>query len=536
VKLFALIAASALVGCQCKKETPAVVMVPVPVATAPLTLDDTPPPTPAASGSFAIVGGHGSFKAEYQPAVRLLEMEDGARALKAISDDGFTLLFEPAPAAVKALQGGEVLVAKGMFARKVLAVQSEGEAVAVLTAPTSLGEVIKNGKVQAEVPLRFGPQGTDATPRAPVDELLRLLDVGTAHAQVKPSDPARDLYDLKDVAGKYVKPIAGVVFDGWKSHYSVTPGNGRLDIHLHLYREVGGFKGKIEGQGYLGDFDFSPDLEVEQGIVKKVQLNYKKLNGQMNITWTMGKETPGGYNEESKIKLPGALTIPLYKLLDGFPLFLEVSAAIIVQPFITGGMQIAHGGFRVNYDGSQGFTVREGALTPDGKMSGDAKLLEHGDLSAVAPMGMAFTLAAPRLELTLDPLKALREVTHGGLGKDVEEAINKVNKLGDELFKRIEDTELGQRLKKVKDAADMTKVPDAMKSNAMAYLQVSSTNASTHSGSSVITPCTRHDFTVIVSVGAAGQAFGQDAGKVRQNVLEKKIQVISPPGTKLCNY
>ena len=105
--------------------------------------------------------------------------------------------------------------------------------------------------------------------------------------------------------------------------------------------------------------------------------SFSNLNGQMNFQWQVAKDNGGVMAEESRIKLPGAIEVPLSEFLDGLPLYLEVSGAILIHPAITGGKEITKGQFQIKYDGSQHFQVKSGSVNTDGSISGDIQLGDH---------------------------------------------------------------------------------------------------------------------------------------------------------------
>ena len=479
--------------------------------------------TTTATGTSPYVrGGTGTAKVTYQPNVRVMERAEGLSALTAVSTDGSTLLFASASPAIRSLEPGDILVIKGLLARKVLATDVQGSQVAALTTRATLGEVIRDGHIELNAPIRFTRGVATASPErgraSSAFERALSLAVPEAHAQV---------------AKSLGKGVAKAVVNGWETTYSITPGNGRMDVELKLTRDVGGFKGLITGTGYVDDFDLSSGIDVKSGVVERFDVAFKKLNGVMNFNWEVGKETPGAYRQADRIKLPGAITVPLYKLLDGFPLFLEVSAAVIVQPFIAGGMQYSHGAFRVTYDGSQGFRAKEGTMDADGKVSGDIKFLDARHISAVAPVGMAVNFAAPRIELTMNPLKELSEVSGGGLEGQIGEAAEKVDKIADYLIRKTLGDEKAEQVKSM--GFSMSKAADAMKSEAAAYVQVVTMSAVSNSGMSALGgPCTNTDLAVTVSIGARAEAFGQNVGSTDTTVFRKKFRKVDPPSSRVC--
>jgi hypothetical protein len=104
---------------------------------------------------------------------------------------------------------------------------------------------------------------------------------------------------------------------------------------------------------------------------------FKNLNGAMTIQWLVATESGGVRANESRIKLPGAIDTPLAPLVGGIPLNLEVSAAILIHPAITGGREYTKGQFKITYDGYQHFKVKPANIDSDGSLNGNIELGDH---------------------------------------------------------------------------------------------------------------------------------------------------------------
>lgn len=480
-----------------------------------------------------VEGGTGSASIQYQASARVMERDEVIRSLAGVSTDGWTLLFEPAGSGLRALQAGDVLVVKGLFARKVLAVEHTGDGVALLTAEAELAEVIRDGTIRFRAPIRFTPEVAAVQPTSrSLGNPLWALGIRDAYAQ---DDVGKEAVRLYNSARKYGTKAVGVVTDDWQAVYSAVPGDGRIDLSLQLTREHYGFRGLITGNGYLKDFDLGADIGVEQSVVKRLEVNFERINGLMNVLWEVGMETPGGYAKETKIKLPGAISIPLYQLLDGFPLFLEISSAMIIQPVITGGQQWTHGAFRVGWDGYQHLTARAGNIDPAGNVTGEILLVNERTFSALAPLGMIINMAAPRIELSMNPLRMLGEVSGGTLDKSITAAGKTLDDIAQRLIDKAKGTSLGARIPPGLTEVGLAQVANAMKSDAMAYIQLITTATTAASGSSALFPCTRVELAITGSVGASAQAFGQQVGHVSKTILERKLAWSDAPGNELCN-
>jgi hypothetical protein len=77
-------------------------------------------------------------------------------------------------------------------------------------------------------------------------------------------------------------------------------------------------------------------------------------------------------------------------------------------------------------------------------------------------------------------------------------------------------------------------VENAVASDAVGFVEIVTTAGMTHTGFSVVTPCTRTELGMIVKVGASAQAFGQKLGEAKRDVFNHNAVRVDPPGTPLC--
>jgi hypothetical protein len=463
------------------------------------------------------MSGSGSADVTYKPVAQVLDATVGNAAIAGISTNGAALLLDASNPQVAALQAGSVLVIKGLLAKKVIAVEPQDPYLLVLTQPAVLSDAISDGHVTVLSPIQFGEVAT-AKRRRPAE---------SADGAQKGQDAASA---TSDALGNVLNGITGAVVDGWTTDWSVTPTAGRINLSLHLTKSVGGFNGDITGEGYLTGFDFDSDILVQQSTYQKVESNLKSLNGVMNFSWTVTKETPGDYEESARIKLPGAIEIPLYQYLDGLPLFLEISAALIIKPALSGGQELSRGSFRINYDGTQHFTIRAGNIDANGNVTGDIQVLETQTISELAPLGMVVAFAAPRIELTFGVSKALKA------SGDLQQAAARVDQLADALASRVLTPEQYQQFKNspLGEFSLENAVETSLASNAEAYFEMVTSSGFSDTGFSVITPCSRQDIILAGKVGASAQVFAQQLGEASKEIFHQQITNIDPPGTRLC--
>lgn len=465
----------------------------------------------------------GSARVIYKSSTHVMSLDAARKMIRGISTNGAGLLLDGVNRDAQSLGAGDTLVIKELAARKILGVKklADGSIIA-LTQPASLLDAVEEAHIVVSKPVRFG-ELTQAN-SADTQHWLSDLLVPSAHAQ-----GTKDGLNATDAFNNAVNGVTGVLIDGWTSDFQATPSKDRVTLAIKLTKEVAGFRAVITGEGYLQNFDMDGDIDIEKGAYEKLQTGFKNVNGVMNFKWEVATEGPGVHTGDDRIKLPAAIEVPLYKALDGFPLFLELSSALIIKPALSGGREYSRGSFRITYDGYQNFSAKKGNIDADGKVTGDIDFLEAQNISPTAPMGMVVGFAVPRIELTFGVSKILK------FG-DMKDAAGKVDAATDFLAKELmtPDQYAAFKSSPVGQIGLSKAIDNALKSDAAAYFEFVASAGMSNTGMSVVTPCTRHDIHLLAKVGVSAEVFGQDVGRAEKDVYTKDFTRIDPPGTDLC--
>ena len=473
--------------------------------------------------------GSGYAHVTLRPKVHVMEAEEGKKALIGLSTNEATLLLDSSNATARSLHAGDVLLIKGLLARNVLGAELTPDGVVVLTQHARLGDVIQDGEIKIQTPVRFG-QARSAASHAPQPSPASWTSLlaEPAYAQ-SPESNAMSKSEAKGTADAYKSMAKGAfkaIVEGWDTTFEATPGEGKTDLNITLKKSVGGFEALITGQGYLSDFDFDSTINMNQSSLQNMDTTFNNLNGQMNFQWQVAKDSGGVMAEESRIKLPGAIEVPLSEFLEGLPLYLEVSAALMIHPAITGGKEITKGQFRISYDGSQHFKIKPGNLDANGNVNGEIQLVDHQEISPTAPLGMLVAFAAPRIELTLGLSKIYDK-------SDIKKAAEYVDQLADLVAKHLLSPDKYQDYQK--NGIHLGKVfKNALSTEGAVYFQMIGTSASSFTGFSAISPCARYDLSLVGTVGASAEAWGESVGTISKEIFKKSITKVDPPGMKLC--
>jgi hypothetical protein len=493
-----------------------------------------PKPVDRSDGTEAslVQGGSGRAEVTYQPTVRAMDRDKAMAGLLGVGSDGRVLFFAKGTQDVEALAPGDVLLIKGLSARKILAVGQDDAGPVLFTESATITDTLRDGDIKLELPVRFVEQNAKKAEHWRSGHSWRSF-AGTllpsAHAQSPDAEKIRDAIKKgnADAYANLAKGAVAGVFEGWDVKYAAVPSaKGRLDLSITMTKNVGGFLALITAKGYLSDFDVSSHLLVKRGTLEQLELLHKKLNGVMEFSWEVAKDTPGALSGDDRIKLPAALSIPLSQFLNGLPLFLEISAAAIIKPAISGGKQYSQGSFRVTYDGYQGFKATQKGSQVDAQVKGDIAFLRSQNISALAPQGMVVAFAAPRIELSFGTTKMFD-------GADFKTPAKAVDLIADQLVKRVFGKDTADRLQAA--GFSMSKaVENSVESDATGYVELVVSSGMSHTGFSVIEPCTRTDMHMYVKVGASAQLFGTSFGETKREIFERSVTRIDPPSARLC--
>ena len=477
--------------------------------------------------------GRGSATVSYRDGVRVVDRAAADTLILGTSREGTGFLLNGQDSVAQTLKAGDVLFIKELLARKIVAIRpyEDGNIVA-LTEPADLTDVVDNARISLRQPVRF--DGGGVAEAAPSDWRGAIGHFIAPPADAETLEQSHlnkaEAAGSKDARNAVLGGIENAFIEDWQVTCKPTLSKGKIELHLEMTRDVAGLRCVITGDGYLQDFDYDCDIDIEKSTYQKLQSGFRNMNGVMNFKWEAATGTPGAHTGDFRFKLPAAIQIPLYKMLEGFPLFLEIGSAFIIKPAFSGGQEVSRGAFRITYNGYQTFRVKEGTIDADGHVAGDIEFLDGQNISALAPLGMVVGFAVPRLELTFGFNKIL------SFSGEMKSAASKVDAAVDWLAKQTLTDDQYARLKSSPyGSLKLSKaIENATKSDAAAYFEMVTTVGMSNTGMSAITPCTRHDIHLLAKVGASAEAFGQKVAEAEKEVFTKDFSRVDPPGTHLC--
>lgn len=463
----------------------------------------------AGHDNVSVEGGNSYAHVVYAPRVKMFDHDEVKSALMGVSSDGHGFVFQHASDKLRGLQAGDVFMVKGEMAAKVLGVVTDQDQTLVAVDQASLKDLVQSGQVKLDFPVRFtGPKQAARNDAPPFAATVWDLLEQPVYAQQIP---------------------VGTKISGWTiAKWNVVAAQNEADFDLVMVKSEAGFEAWVGMKGWIGNFDISSNLDMGSGsgsgMVSQLAAKASNLSGFAQFEWEIGKSTPGPWATEDKVKLPAGISIPLAPLLEGMPLTLDISSAVLIHPGLTGNNEYAHGAFNVSFHGSGNFESQSSGDTGgDGSLFTETKMTANDTISPIGPNAMLIAFCAPRIELRLDAMGPFKDML-GSLGGVVDKVYNRLLGM---LPPNVQNGIANSPLSKMTPS-------NVLKSNADVYLQFVVTGAVTHAAQESLFQCTRTDIIYTLQGGAAAAMFGlTDNAKVQKDLWTKHDFRYDPP-TEAC--
>jgi hypothetical protein len=476
----------------------------------------------------------------------MIDVPTFKNALAGAWSNGQVLVLENIPEVTK-LQPGSVLLVKGVAMRKVLAVMPFEGKTALLLTDAAITDAIKHGHVHVEHGVSLDasallpPSVTPNQPRFEVaglglglDPLLHLLQgsgqgggpdgAGQASAmlQQKLSDLTSKISTQADSANGGLSKC-GTFQTNWNYCVGGSRGASRINLTLTVSRDYHGFIGKIQGTGYIQDFQMATDLDVDDSKLSSFTLDTKNANGLLNLQFTGAKENKDPLSKEEfdqAIPLPG--NFELTYLVGPLPLTIKVDEALIVRPGFSGMNQIVEFNGRLTYNSTQHLSLRPGNINDDGDVSGVMENLQTNTM-LTGPYGFVVAMAAPQVEVGFDASSAWK-----GLTSLVPDKVVELGKKAAEAFenwgpvKQLLDGPLGPQIQQALDITEKA-VTTVLKTKAAVKFNFVTSVGVLSAGMVTMIPCQKTTEMVTANISADAALFGMNPKDTLKKELFKKV-------------
>ncbi len=308
----------------------------------------------------------------YQPDVVIVE--GGSKAIRSVSEDGFTYVVDGAARGVDDIRPGKIMFATSEALGRVVKVERSGGDKAVTLAPVQLTDVVRDAHITIDQPLDLESQTF-----SPLPDLLGEI-VEDAASDATPVLPdaeeatgigmnAIGLPDLRLAAPPIVLAPARAPGGGAADTYQRKVGdwavtaykdNSKLGLTAEHGTAVSRLKVDFDIQLLVQDLRVWGDIQVTNGVIPKPQFRIDGLKG-LAITIAAGAEGGLSDNKKAKIEFPIEVKQPI--LIGGIPATLKQTFKFLVQTAFTAKNGNISATGRWGLDGAIGY-VGSSVLTP----------------------------------------------------------------------------------------------------------------------------------------------------------------------------
>jgi hypothetical protein len=431
------------------------------------------------------------FKVTYTPNTIRLDLPTVQKSLRSVSDDGQVFVFDSDDPRVHQFKQGSVMFLEHLGVRRVVAVNTQGSQVALLTDTAALTDLIQDGTIQFAVPVNFD----DLASRNTVTSIREPRLPRKLSEWFSPTVAYADAPEMK-----YSAKVKGET-DGWEFEVRGEPQGGGLALTLTAAKKkLAGLTASVTVKGKLENVNTTFKAVMQSGTMQEFAF-MTPMTGTVDVDWSVLTMAPGSGIGESRLRLP-----PFAKdVFDvyGIPFLFKVDEALIFKPGFAGKKDVADGNFHLVYDGTGGISIHGKQNTPEGKMTGQP---ESGKTTAesLAAHGVVIAINAPKVSISLgtESLKeALKQAVPAGLPDKVADLIAK--------------GPFGGLMKSPKS--------NFFRTEGAVYLQLVTEFDYAGSGPLSIVPCSMTHLNFYAQAGADASLLGQTAESPKINLNEVKI-------------
>jgi hypothetical protein len=490
----------------------------------------------------SVDGGSSFAHVTYKPEVKTVSDGDLTHSFLGVSSDGHGAVFVHAPASIAGLKPGDIFMVPNEFAVKVLGIQSDQDTTTLIFDQAKLTDIVQSGQIHLDSGIRFHPpQQVAETEPAPF-HWMDLLETpvyaqnGTGTPPVPGSLQPGFNTPKPGINGgsatSQAQSFMTALLSGWTvAQWDVTPGSNAASINATLTKDIGGFLAVVTMNGQVSNFQFTQDLTFPVNTTLVIS-GVKGMNGQMTFGWEIGKNTPGVWATEDKIRLPAGLTIPLAQFVDGLPMVLDISSALLIHPGLTGGNEYSKGNFTIGWNAG----ASDEGLT--------FQINQDQNISPVAPNAMVIAFCVPRVELQISPMGMFGSTANAkpfenipGLNKVLgNKTVSEIGAWIDGKVASVAQSVLPANLLAAIKASPLGNfsISNILSSQADIYAQIIQTEGTTHTASITPMPCSKIELKIDGQVGGEAQLLGLTPGaKTAKTVFTKKF-TRADPGSDFC--
>ncbi len=440
------------------------------------------------------------FEVTYTPNTVRIDFPTVEKTLRSVSPDGRVFVFDAADPRLGELKEGKVMFLEHLGVLRVVATQTQGSQIDVLTEAAGLTDFIQDGRIEFTAPINFRRENAQAAPPSGTRDTLDHLLAGFG-------SPTRVYAD----EGKIGFHTKGEIND-WQYEIEGEPEGTGLSLTLMGIKKLNGFGASVTTKGEVQGITTAFKAMVRGGKMQNFEYS-TPIEGKLHVSWAAQTSGENSGIGEARLKLPpfAKQVIDVY----GVPFLFRIDEQLIFKPGFGTPHDAAEGGLNVTYNGTEGLSVNGGQSTPKGSMQADPSL-ENTTSESMAAHGVVLAINAPKISLSLGTESILEAI------KEAMPA-----KLEDKVAQLLENGPfgLGGLVKKAKE--------DFFKIEGAAYVQLVTEFDYASSGPLSIVPCKMTHLNFFARAGADAQ-LGMVKGESPHVDIFKISKAVRDPDIAAC--
>jgi hypothetical protein len=278
---------------------------------------------------------HAQFGAPAAPDGHTLELQSdvvvvggGHNPVWGASSDGTTWTLDSNAPGMDELAVDKVLLATGYATGRVVQITKNGDRTDVVLAPIAITDLVKNGEVKFDGEVDPGNLEVQGFDGGSITDATEDSD-GT----ITPASWIRDTYDPTDPLSDKPLPVPAKEFSKKTEDWELSGGTGRDGLHFAVTTEAGGLKVFATGTLLFDALHINLGMVIANSVAGGARGRVSGIQG-VKVDVQAGSQNTGGSTIKKEFKLP--FEIPIQTLIGGVPVFMKLSASVVVNAALVG--------------------------------------------------------------------------------------------------------------------------------------------------------------------------------------------------------
>ncbi|BDZ47081.1 hypothetical protein GCM10025866_29900 [Naasia aerilata] len=334
---------------------------------------------------------HAQFGAPAAPDGHTLELQSdvvvvggGHNAVWGASSDGTTWTLDSNAPGMDQLAVDKVLLATGYATGRIVQITKDGDRTDVVLAPIAITDLVKNGEVRFDQEVNPGELDVQGFDGGSITDTTEGGD-GT----ISPVSLITPKEDYGDPLRDKPLPVPAKEFSKKTEDWELSGGTGADGLHFAVTTEASGLKVFATGTLLFDALHINLGMVIANSVAGGARGRVSGIQG-VKVDVQAGSQNQGGSTIKKEFKLP--FEIPIQTLIGGVPVFMKLSASVVVNAALVGTDATITGSGEWHLGSGLDVKIQDEAVTTNGDQ--DLKVVKSimDSISGIALGGAVFNL------------------------------------------------------------------------------------------------------------------------------------------------